>query len=51
MKQQKQGLVAEGVDVDKVEASGDVLYWLKSGTYVRFGRGDLEQIEGGKVKL
>lgn len=50
-KQQKTGLQAEGIDVDAVERAGDVLYWLRGDTYVRFTRKDLESIQGGAVKL
>lgn len=51
MKQQKQGLQKEGIDVEVVRGKGDVLYWLREGSYRRFTKGDLERIEGGGVKL
>jgi acyl-CoA synthetase (AMP-forming)/AMP-acid ligase II len=50
-KQQKFVLQKEGIDVEKIEQSGDVLYWLKDGTYERFTKKDLERIQGGQVKL
>jgi acyl-CoA synthetase (AMP-forming)/AMP-acid ligase II len=50
-KQQKYVLQKEGIDVEKVEQSGDVLFWLKDGTYERFTKKDLERIQGGQVRL
>ncbi|PWW80273.1 acetyl-CoA synthetase-like protein [Tuber magnatum] len=41
----------EGADPEKVGAAGDVLWWLKDGEYVPFGKRDWEGIVGGKVKL
>ncbi|KAG0131892.1 hypothetical protein HOY82DRAFT_484538 [Tuber indicum] len=41
----------EGADPEKVGATGDVLWWLKDGEYVPFGRGDWEGIVWGRVKL
>jgi acyl-CoA synthetase (AMP-forming)/AMP-acid ligase II len=52
-KQQKHILREQGVDVDKVEAAGDELYWLHPQTaeYVPFSKTDLKGIEEGKAKL
>jgi acyl-CoA synthetase (AMP-forming)/AMP-acid ligase II len=48
-KQQKHVLRAEGVHPHKM--GEDELFWLKEGTYVRFGHGDWEELNGGRVKL
>jgi acyl-CoA synthetase (AMP-forming)/AMP-acid ligase II len=50
-KQQKHVLQKEGIDVEKIEQNGDVLFWLKDGTYERFTKKDLERIQGGQVRL
>ncbi|KAL6712458.1 long-chain fatty acid transporter fat1 [Coniothyrium glycines] len=50
-KQQKTVLQGEGIEVETVEGTGDVLYWLKEGSYERFTKADLERIQGGGVKL
>ena len=52
-KQQKHGLRVQGVDPVQVEksAEGGLLYWLRDGTYVPFGKKDWRAITGGKVKL
>ncbi|KAF2007161.1 acetyl-CoA synthetase-like protein [Amniculicola lignicola CBS 123094] len=50
-KQQKAHLQKDGIDVKMVEESGDVLYWLRGGTYERFGMNDLHKIRSGQVKL
>ncbi|KAF2192634.1 acetyl-CoA synthetase-like protein [Zopfia rhizophila CBS 207.26] len=50
-KHQKHLLQQEGIDVERVEESGDVLYWLKDGTYERFTLRELDRIQGGHVKL
>jgi acyl-CoA synthetase (AMP-forming)/AMP-acid ligase II len=50
-KQQKVELQKEGIDPRIVESKGDVLYWLRDGTYKRFTEEDLKSIEGGSVKL
>jgi acyl-CoA synthetase (AMP-forming)/AMP-acid ligase II len=50
-KQQKHMLQKEGIDPSVSEQAGDVLYWLRGGTYLRFTKKDLETIEGGGVKL
>ncbi|KAF2876891.1 hypothetical protein BDV95DRAFT_558013 [Massariosphaeria phaeospora] len=50
-KQQKHLLQQDGIDVSRVEQSGDVLFWLRDGTYVRFTEQDLHRIKGGGVKL
>lgn len=51
MKQQKTDLQNQGIDVAAVEQAGDVLYWWRGDTYVRFGVEDLKAIEGGRVRL
>ncbi|KAI0018555.1 hypothetical protein F4780DRAFT_750758 [Xylariomycetidae sp. FL0641] len=48
MKQQKHGLRVQGVDPNKV---GDDLYWLKDGTYVKFGKVEWDRLNAGQVKL
>ncbi|KAI0204393.1 acetyl-CoA synthetase-like protein [Astrocystis sublimbata] len=48
-KQQKHNLRVEGVDPEKV--GEDELYWLKGDTYVKFGKGDWDQLNAGQVKL
>ncbi|KAI4947030.1 hypothetical protein J4E86_008653 [Alternaria arbusti] len=50
-KQQKVELQKEGIDPGVVEEKGDILYWLRDGTYKRFTMDDLKKIEGGSVKL
>ena len=50
-KQQKHLLQKDGIDPSVVEASGDLLYWLKGGKYERFTKRDLELVGGGGVKL
>lgn len=53
MKMQKGRLREEGMDVEKVEASGDRLYWLPPGEarYVQFKVEDAARIERGELKL
>ncbi|KAH9908892.1 acetyl-CoA synthetase-like protein [Xylariomycetidae sp. FL2044] len=48
-KQQKHELRVQGVDPAIV--GDDELFWLKDGTYVRFGRKDWEMLNGGQVRL
>jgi acyl-CoA synthetase (AMP-forming)/AMP-acid ligase II len=48
-KQQKHVVRKEGVDPAKV--GDDELFWLKDGTYVRFGKRDWDELNGGRVKL
>ncbi|KAB5585016.1 hypothetical protein GE09DRAFT_1048225 [Coniochaeta sp. 2T2.1] len=48
-KQQKHSLREEGVDPGKT--GKDAVFWLRGGTYVRFGRRDWEGLRGGRVKL
>jgi acyl-CoA synthetase (AMP-forming)/AMP-acid ligase II len=48
-KQQKHVIRMHGVDPKKVE--NDELWWLKDGTYTRFGIQDWEALSGGRVKL
>lgn len=48
-KQQKHVVRGEGVDPAKV--GEDELFWLKGGTYVKFGKGDWEELNGGRVRL
>ncbi|ORY05298.1 hypothetical protein BCR34DRAFT_572131 [Clohesyomyces aquaticus] len=50
-KQQKHVFQSQGIDPGKVEDAGDLLFWLKDGTYEKFTAKDLERIEGGGVKL
>ncbi|KAI9757719.1 MAG: hypothetical protein M4579_003344 [Chaenotheca gracillima] len=54
-KQQKHGLRNQGVDPALVTSAsdekGDLLYWLKGGTYVPFGEVEWKTIGAGKVKL
>jgi acyl-CoA synthetase (AMP-forming)/AMP-acid ligase II len=50
-KQQKVELQKEGIDPQVMGEKGDVLYWLRDGTYRRFTMEDLKSIEGGNVKL
>ncbi|KAF9636006.1 putative fatty acid transporter protein [Lasiodiplodia theobromae] len=53
LKMQKGRLKEEGMDVAKVEAAGDRLYWLPPGgdRYVRFKEEDYARIKNGEVKL
>lgn len=48
-KQQKHIVRAEGVDPAKM--GDDDLFWLKNGTYARFGKKDWEELNGGRIKL
>jgi len=48
-KQQKHVIRAQGVDPEKT--GGDEFWWLKGGTYVKFGKRDWEELNGGRVKL
>jgi acyl-CoA synthetase (AMP-forming)/AMP-acid ligase II len=48
-KQQKHALRVQGVDPSKVDQDG--LYWLKNGTYVKFGHNDWQELSGGRVRL
>ncbi|KAL3421929.1 long-chain fatty acid [Phlyctema vagabunda] len=48
-KQQKHVVRAEGVDPQMV--GSDALYWLRNGTYVKFGVSDWERVKAGEVKL
>ncbi|CUS09609.1 unnamed protein product [Tuber aestivum] len=41
----------DGADPEKAGAVGDVLWWLKDGEYVLFGKRDWEGIVRGKVRL
>ena len=52
-KQQKHVLRTEGVDPGILDAgkSGDLLYWLKDGTYVPFTRPEWDRMNAGQVKL
>jgi len=55
LKIQKGKLRQEGIDLDKVEAAGDKLFWLGGGNdgrrYVPFRRKDWEALKGGQVRL
>ena len=48
-KHQKHLLRAQGVSPHNVE--GDDMYWLKDGTYERFGHDEWARLNGGMVKL
>lgn len=50
-KQQKFQLRNEGIDIEKVPADQQPLYWLRGDTYVPFRPEDYEQIKKGDVKL
>jgi acyl-CoA synthetase (AMP-forming)/AMP-acid ligase II len=50
-KQQKHIFQRDGINVDSVEENGDVLFWLRDGTYERFTRKEFELIDSGRVKL
>ncbi|KAF2741349.1 acetyl-CoA synthetase-like protein [Polyplosphaeria fusca] len=50
-KYQKHVFQKDGILVDQIEQTGDVLFWLKDGTYERFTAKDLQNVEGGGVKL
>ena len=52
-KQQKHVLRTEGVDPDILAAgkSGDLLYWLKDGTYEPFTKAEWDRLNAGQVKL
>ncbi|KAK8240865.1 long-chain fatty acid transport protein [Phyllosticta capitalensis] len=53
MKMQKVRLRQEGMNLDKVEASGDSLYWLppRGTKYERFEREDFQKVSGGQIQL
>lgn len=48
-KQQKHIVRSQGVDPEKV--GDDELFWLRNGTYVKFGKRDWEELNGGRVRL
>ncbi|KAI1652399.1 acetyl-CoA synthetase-like protein [Daldinia decipiens] len=48
-KQQKHGLREQGVNPTLV--GDDELFWLKDGTYVKFGNSDWNRLNAGQVKL
>jgi acyl-CoA synthetase (AMP-forming)/AMP-acid ligase II len=48
-KQQKHVVRSQGVDPEKV--GGDLLYWLKDGAYVKFGKEEWGELNAGRVKL
>lgn len=48
-KQQKHSLREEGVDVGR--CGDDELFWLKGDTYVKFGKREWDELNGGSVKL
>lgn len=50
-KQQKVVLRSQGVELEKVTADGDQLYWLKDGAYVKFTEEDLKRLKEGKIRL
>jgi len=50
-KHQKHFFQQEGIDVEKIEASGDKMYWLRGDVYEPFNLAQLKEIRGGQVKL
>lgn len=52
-KQQKHILRREGVNPESIEASkdGDLLYWLRDGTYVPFSHAEWSRLNAGAVRL
>jgi acyl-CoA synthetase (AMP-forming)/AMP-acid ligase II len=50
-KQQKHVLRSQGVDPEKVGATGDILYWLQHGEYRPYGEKEWKELNGGRVKL
>ncbi|KAK3064544.1 hypothetical protein LTS18_006254 [Coniosporium uncinatum] len=50
-KVQKQELREQRVDPERVGKTGDKLFWLQGWRYVRFGKREWGDVEGGKVKL
>jgi acyl-CoA synthetase (AMP-forming)/AMP-acid ligase II len=48
-KQQKHVLRSQGVDPEKTD--GDEIFWLRNGSYVKFGPGEWKELSSGKVKL
>lgn len=48
-KQQKHSLRSEGVDPAKT--GEDEVFWLRNGSYVKFGVADWKELNGGNVKL
>ncbi|OTA98097.1 hypothetical protein M426DRAFT_326253 [Hypoxylon sp. CI-4A] len=48
-KQKKSELRTQGVNPALVD--GDELFWLKDGTYIKFSKGDWDQLNAGQVKL
>lgn len=50
-KQQKHLLRAEGVDPIKAREAGDILFWLRGGTYVEFEDEDWQKLKLGRIQL
>jgi acyl-CoA synthetase (AMP-forming)/AMP-acid ligase II len=50
-KQQKSVLQRQGIEIEEVEAQGDLMFWSKGDSYFRFTKRDLDALKGGKVKL
>ncbi|KAI4158620.1 MAG: hypothetical protein LQ342_007272 [Letrouitia transgressa] len=50
-KQQKQTLRAEGVDPKRVISSGDRIFWLRDGRYLKFDDHAWQALEAGMAKL
>ena len=48
-KQQKHVLRKQGVSPQ--QTGGDDIFWLKDGTYVKFGHAEWNELSGGRVKL
>ncbi|KAL8714551.1 MAG: hypothetical protein Q9220_001499 [cf. Caloplaca sp. 1 TL-2023] len=50
-KQQKHLLRSQGLEPGKVGESGDLMYWMKDGSYQIFEERDWEGLRAGRVKL
>lgn len=50
-KQQKVGLRNEGIDLDKIPADQQPIYWLKGKTYVPFTQEDYARLARGESSL
>lgn len=50
-KHQKHLLRVEGVDPVKAREAGDILFWLRGGTYVEFEDKDWQELKLGRIEL
>ena len=50
-KQQKHLLRTQGVEPSKVRGAGDLVFWLRGGTYVEFEDGHWEELKAGRIQL